>query len=117
MESLEAAEHNYPPIVDEYFDRSHLEFVDSQEAVLMSSAAIAEAPMKDRHDALETAGSCIDHRERSPQTREPAGLAVRRNRDVSNDSHNYPPIVDEYFDRSHLEFVDSQEAVPHLDKW
>jgi hypothetical protein len=35
--------HNYPPIVDEYFDRSHLEFVDSQEAVLMSSAAIAEA--------------------------------------------------------------------------
>ncbi|KAJ5837640.1 uncharacterized protein N7525_002828 [Penicillium rubens] len=35
--------HNYPPIVDEYFDRSPLEFVDSQEAVLMSSAAIAEA--------------------------------------------------------------------------
>jgi hypothetical protein len=33
------------------------------------------------------------------------------NRDVSNDSHNYPPIVDEYFDRSPLEFVDSQEAV------
>lgn len=33
------------------------------------------------------------------------------NRDVSNDSHNYRPIVDEYFDMSHLEYVDSQEAV------
>lgn len=33
------------------------------------------------------------------------------NRDVSNDSHNYRPIVDKYFDMSHLEYVDLQEAV------
>lgn len=35
--------HNYPPIVNKYFDRSHLDFIDLQEAVLISSAAIAEA--------------------------------------------------------------------------
>jgi hypothetical protein len=35
--------HNYGPIFDEYFDRSQFEYMDPQQAVLASSAAIAEA--------------------------------------------------------------------------
>ena len=35
--------HNYGLIFDEYFDRSQFEYMDPQQAVLASSAAIAEA--------------------------------------------------------------------------
>ncbi|OGE46739.1 hypothetical protein PENARI_c124G04245, partial [Penicillium arizonense] len=35
--------YNYGPIFDEYFDRSQFEYMDPQQAVLASSAAIAEA--------------------------------------------------------------------------
>ncbi|KAF4768016.1 hypothetical protein HAV15_002970 [Penicillium sp. str.  len=51
------------------------------------------------------------HEMRKGYSRHPRSCWSSVDRDISNDSHNYRPIVDEYFDRSHLEYGDSQEAV------
>ncbi|KAJ5230957.1 hypothetical protein N7489_011665 [Penicillium chrysogenum] len=51
------------------------------------------------------------HETRKGYSRHPRSCWGSVNRNASNDSYNYGPIFDEYFDRSQFEYMDPQQAV------